>query len=225
MALEISKSFVVKASPAAAWNFLTDPARVARCLPGAQITNQVDEKTYGGTITMKVGPVAASYKGTMTFERLDPVARTAALVAAGQDVRGKGGADMRMTSRLVERAPGETEVFITSQVNVMGILAQFGRGMIQDVSDQMFDKFVAAARAELETAEADPRPEARSPTLDARGPNPEARGPASDGAAPIEVLSFGSAVVGRAAGRAFRRPIVWVGVGIVLFVAFWWLLR
>jgi hypothetical protein len=221
MPLEISKSFVVKASPDAAWNFLTDPARVARCLPGAQITNQVDEKTYGGTITMKVGPIAASYKGTMTFERLDPVARTAALVAAGQDVRGKGGADMRMTSRLVERAPGETEVFITSQVNVMGILAQFGRGMIQDVSDQMFDKFVAAARAELEVVEADPRPEVRDPTPAARGPNPEARGPAPDAAPPIEVLSFGSAVVGRAAGRAVRRSIVWIGIGVVLLVIFW----
>ena len=58
---------------------------------------------------------------------------------------------MRMTSRLVEREAGSTEVAISSQVNVMGILAQFGRGMIQDVSDQMFDKFVAAVRAELET--------------------------------------------------------------------------
>ena len=150
MAMEISKSFVVKASAEAAWNFLTDPARVARCLPGAAITSQVDERTHAGTITVKVGPVAATYKGTMRFERLDAATRTAEIVAAGQDVRGKGGADMRMTSRLVERAPGETEVLITSQVNVMGILAQFGRGMIQDVSDQMFGTFVSAMRAELE---------------------------------------------------------------------------
>jgi carbon monoxide dehydrogenase subunit G len=210
MALEISKSFVVKASPEAAWTFLTDPDRVARCLPGAQITNKIDEKTYAGTITMKVGPVAASYKGTMTFEQLDAVARTAAIVAAGQDVRGKGGADMRMTSRLVERAPGETEVQITSYVNVMGILAQFGRGMIQDVSDQMFDKFVAAARAELETSSAPVSP---------KPPTSEASAAKAD-QAPIEVLSFGSAVVGRAAGRAARRPIVWVGVGLALLVLY-----
>src|SRR5262249_31761603 len=150
MALEISKSFIVRTSPEVAWAFFTDPTRVARCLPGAAITSQVDERTYAGTITVKVGPVAASYKGTMRFERLDAAARTAEIVAAGQDVRGKGGADMRMTSALVERAPGETQVTITSQVNVMGILAQLGRGMIQDVSDQMFDTFVAAARSELE---------------------------------------------------------------------------
>ncbi len=218
MALEISKSFVVKASPEAAWSFLTDPVRVARCLPGAQITNQVDEKTYAGTITMKVGPVAASYKGTMTFERLDPVAKTAALVAAGQDVRGKGGADMRMTSRLVARAPGETEVQITSQVNVMGILAQFGRGMIQDVSDQMFDKFVAAARAELESVE--PVQQAPSPMPQAPDPPKPLGNPAAQASPPIEVLSFGSAIVGRAAGRVVRQPIVWVGIAAVLFFAY-----
>jgi hypothetical protein len=211
MAMEISKSFVVKASPEAAWNFLTDPARVARCLPGAQITDKVDDRTYTGTITMKVGPVAASYKGKMTFAELDPVARTAALVASGQDVRGKGGADMRMTSRLVERAPGETEVHITSQVNVVGILAQFGRGMIQDVSDQMFDKFVAAARAELETA----------PPVPSERPVPQN----SAAEAPIEVLSFGSAVVGRAAGRAVKRPIVWIGIVAVFLFAYWLVTR
>jgi carbon monoxide dehydrogenase subunit G len=248
MALEISKSFVVRASPDAAWNLLTDPARVARCLPGAQITEKVDDRTYTGTITVKVGPVAASYKGTMKFEQLDPGARTAAITASGQDVRGKGGADMRMTSRLVERAPGETEVQITSQVNVMGILAQFGRGMIQDVSDQMFDKFVAAARAELETAEVPQAPAsaAEVPASGRFGPStgsgpsraqsrdgetgsvseaPSPRPQAQEAAPPIEVLSFGSAVVGRAAGRAFKRPIVWVGVGIVLFVAFWLMRR
>jgi carbon monoxide dehydrogenase subunit G len=210
MALEISKSFVVKASPEAAWAFLTDPNRVARCLPGAQITDKIDEKTFAGTITMKVGPVAASYKGTMTFEQLDATARTAAIVAAGQDVRGKGGADMRMTSRLVERAPGETEVLITTNVNVMGILAQFGRGMIQDVSDQMFDKFVTAARAELETGNLEPQ---------ALSPGPQA--PSPDPQAPVEVLSFGSAVVGRAAGRAARRPIVWAGIAVILLIVFW----
>jgi hypothetical protein len=210
MALEIAKSFVVKASPEAAWAFLTDPNRVARCLPGAQITNKIDEKTYAGTITMKVGPVAASYKGTMTFELLDATARTAAIVAAGQDVRGKGGADMRMTSRLVERAPGETEVQITSQVNVMGILAQFGRGMIQDVSDQMFERFVTAARAELETPASNPQ--APSPGPEAPSPEPQA---------PVEVLSFGSAVVGRAAGRAAGRPLVWVGIAVILLIVFW----
>ena len=209
--MEISKSFVVKASPEAAWNFLTDPVRVARCLPGAAITSQVDERTHAGTITVKVGPVAATYKGTMQFERLDPQARTAEIVATGQDIRGKGGAQLRMTSALVERAPGETEVTITSHVNVMGLLAQLGRGMIQDVSDQMFGTFVTAARAELE------KPGAPEQALSNDPP-----GGASDPAPPIEVLSFGSAVAGRAAGRAVSKPPVWIGAAVVLLLLLWW---
>ena len=76
----------------------------------------------------------------------------AEIAAAGQDVRGKGGADMRMTSRIIERGPSETEVTVTSTVNVTGILAQFGRGMIQDLSDQMFRQFTDAMRAALESA-------------------------------------------------------------------------
>lgn len=223
MAIEISKSFVVKVSPEAAWNFLTDPVRVARCLPGATITNQVDERTHAGTITVKVGPVAATYKGTMRFERLDPAARTAEIVASGQDVRGKGGADLRMTSKLIERAPGETDVIITSQVNVMGILAQFGRGMIQDVSDQMFATFAAAVRAELE------KPQTAAPASGVTAAARESASPAVSAVAsqdrpasppPIEVLSFGSAVVGRAAARAAAKPAIWI-VAIVLLALFW----
>ena len=229
--MEISKSFVVKASPEAAWNFLTDPVRVARCLPGAAITNQVDERTHAGTITVKVGPVAATYKGTMRFERLDPQARTAEIVASGQDMRGKGGAQLRMTSALVERAPGETEVTITSHVNVMGLLAQLGRGMIQDVSDQMFATFVTAARAELE------RPEtSTNSTTSASGGNAASAAPNTpatvsehtpvsprEAAPPVEVLSLGSTVVGRAAWRAAANPVLWIGTVVLLVLLWWWL--
>jgi carbon monoxide dehydrogenase subunit G len=213
MAMEISKSFVLKASVETTWNFLTDPVQVARCLPGAAITNQVDERTHAGTITVKVGPVAATYRGTMRFDRLDAATRTAEIVASGQDVRGKGGADMRMTSRLVERAPGETEVFITSQVNVMGILAQFGRGMIQDVSDQIFASFVAAMRAEVE------KPDHPAPAQATASPDEKLE--TDSGTAPIEVLSFGSAVVGRAAARAAPRSAIWIGGAVVLLILLW----
>jgi carbon monoxide dehydrogenase subunit G len=223
MAMEISKSFVVKAPAGDVWTFLTDPVRVARCLPGAAITGQVDDRTHAGTITVKVGPVAASYKGTMRFERLDAAARTAEIVAGGQDVRGKGGADMRMISTLVERAPDETEVAITSQVNVMGILAQFGRGMIQDVSDRMFDTFVAAARKELEKPEntapaASEVPQANAPAADAVQPAPQAPAAAHPATAPVDVLSLGSGVVGRAAAR--NAPL-WIAVIVILIVLIW----
>ena len=217
--MEIAKTFVVRASPDDVWQFLTDPRRVAQCLPGATITEQLDERTHAGTVTMKVGPVTATFKGTMRFDRIDAATRTAEIVAAGQDVRGKGGADMRMSSRLVEKAPGETEVAITSTVNVVGTLAQFGRGIIQDVADQVFEKFVGAARVQLETAPGS----GAAPAHGTISPTPEMRPlPESTAAAPpIDVLSTASGAMARAAGRAVRRPLVWVGIFAMLVLFFW----
>jgi uncharacterized protein len=153
MGIPIEKRFVVAAPAAAVWELLTDPAKVASCLPGAAITGKEDDTTWVGTMTVKVGPVTASYRGKLRFERLDAAAREAEIAASGQETRGKGGADMRMKSRVVEREPGETEVTVSSDVNVVGVLAQFGRGMIQDVSDQMFRKFTEAVRRQLEVGE------------------------------------------------------------------------
>lgn len=244
--MEISKTFTVKAPPAEAWAFLTDPARVVACLPGAALTGQTDDGAYDGTIALKVGPVAATYRGTMRFERLDPIARTAEIVASGRDVRGKGGAEMRMTSRLTERAPGETEIVVSSQVNVMGVLAQFGRGMIEDVSDQLFQRFVEAARAQLETAAASAggtggdapatggvpaaasSPAAPQAASSPGGPSPAAPTPgrASPAAqpAPIDVVALGSVAARRAVGRALRRPGLWI-VLVALALLLWWTTR
>jgi carbon monoxide dehydrogenase subunit G len=230
--MEISKTFVVGASPDVTWQFLTDPRRVAQCLPGATITEQLDERTHAGTVTMKVGPVTATFKGTLRFERIDAVTHTAEIVAVGQDVKGKGGADMRMSSHLIERAPGETEVTITSNVNIVGTLAQFGRGIIQDVSDQVFDKFVGAVRAELEMPvpavgiAAGYKASSTTATGVAVLPEPPAVPPspapvARQAVPPIRVLSTVSGVLGRAAARAVRRPLVWVGIVVVLLLIYW----
>jgi uncharacterized protein len=151
MGFSLEHAFVVKAPAADVWAYLTDPYRVAPALPGAAITEKNEDGSYGGTMTLKVGPVSARYKGTLRFENTDATARTTELVASGQDTSGRGGANLRMKSRLAQSASGETEVKMTSDVNVTGILAQFGRGMIQDVSNQMFNRFVAAVREELET--------------------------------------------------------------------------
>ncbi|HBL29607.1 MAG TPA: hypothetical protein DD490_22465, partial [Acidobacteria bacterium] len=156
MGMQIEKSFVVQAPFQAVWDFLIDPKRVAGCLPGAAITDQIDETAWAGTMNVKVGPVTAAYRGKLRFERLDPAAGEADIAASGQETRGKGGADMKMKSKVVERSPGVTEVTVTSDVNVMGVLAQFGRGMIQDVSDQLFQKFSDAMRRELEVPSVEP---------------------------------------------------------------------
>jgi hypothetical protein len=213
--MQIEKTFTVRAPVGAVWDFLTDPRRVAGCLPGAAITEQVDETTYGGTITVKVGPVTASYKGTMRFERLDREAGEAEISASGQETRGKGGADMRMKSRVVERGPEETEVVVTSDVNVVGVLAQFGRGMIQDVSDQLFGKFTDCMRRQLE-APAEP---AGAATQDAARETAGGEEPA------LDVLDLGRAAAGRAASRTLSRPGFWIALAALALLVYWFLLR
>ncbi len=238
MAIPIEKQFVINAARRDVWAFLTDPSRVAGCLPGASITGQVDERTHAGTIAVKVGPVSARYKGTVRFERLDEGEGVAEIAAAGQDVRGKGGADMRMTSRVVERGPAETEVTVSSTVNISGILAQFGRGLIQDVSDQMFRQFTDAMQAALESAHG--REDADSPDAgSADAPHPDANASdaaraAADSAEPphtgaqapdsdaIDAVSLGATVGSRAFGRLVRRPGFWLAV--VIAAAILWLI-
>jgi carbon monoxide dehydrogenase subunit G len=230
MGIPIEKSFVVKAPAAAVWEFLTDPGRVASCLPGAAITGKEDDQAWGGTMTVKVGPVVASYRGKLRFERLDAAAREAEIAASGQETRGKGGADMRMKSRVVERSPGETEVTVSSDVNVVGVLAQFGRGMIQDVSDQLFQKFTEAMRRELEapaasaaaapaaaTAAASTAP--TTTTAAARAPAPALPPPAAGNV--LDVGALGAAAAGRAAVRALRRPGFWIAVAAAALLVYW----
>jgi carbon monoxide dehydrogenase subunit G len=229
MGLQIEKSFVVNAPFHAVWEFLTDPYKVASCLPGAAITEKVDDQSYTGTMTVKVGPVTANYRGKMRFERLDRDAGEADIAASGQETRGKGGADMRMKSRVVERASGETEVTVTSDVNVAGVLAQLGRGMIQDVSDQLFQKFSTAMRRELETSAAPPTPPAPSPVEEIPSRQsavpPSAPAPRAPIAAEpaLDLGALGAAAVGRAVERTVRRPEFWIGAAAFAVIS--WLLR
>ena len=218
MGIAIEKSFSVDASPDSVWDFLTDPYKVAKCLPGAAITGQIDDQTYAGTITVKVGPVSSSYKGKIRFDRLVPEERIAELTGRGQDIRGKGGADMKMTSRLTPAAGGGTDATVVSEVNVTGILAQFGRGMIQDVSDQMFETFTKNMRAELESQDAAAAPatdesETASPgeTAGESEPEPEAA---------FDAVAFGAQVGKRTVGRWLRSPGFWIAVLILVAILY-----
>jgi hypothetical protein len=148
---------------------------------------------------VKVGPVVSSYRGKVVFERLDAAARTAEISASGQDVKGKGGADMKISSKLTERGPAETEVSIVSEVNVTGFLAQMGRGMIQEVSDHMFEEFTTAMSASFKLAD---------PT------HKSAPRPAP--AEPIQVFSVGALLT---------HPLTWVLLLGLGFAAWWFLFR
>ncbi|HYQ81216.1 MAG TPA: hypothetical protein VEP68_06935, partial [Anaeromyxobacteraceae bacterium] len=148
------------------------------------------------------------------------------IVASGQDVRGRGGADLRLTSSLREKGPGQTEVTAVSQVNITGLLAQMGRGMVQDVSDQMFGIFSQRLRAELEGASvAAPTPSSAAAAPAASDPaasSPTASATAGAAARPAEALdvgALGARVAGRAALRGLRTPVpLWAVVVALLLL-------
>jgi carbon monoxide dehydrogenase subunit G len=143
MAMQIEKSFQVKEPIEKVWSLLSDPRRVAACVPGAKITEQVDEKTYKGTISVKVGPSATDYKGELEIVRLDPESHELEILGKGQDVRGRGSASMRMTGKLRSLEDGGTEV----------ILAQMGSRVISEVSNIMFGQFIKNFQAQLQQPE------------------------------------------------------------------------
>lgn len=149
MALKIDKTFQVPEPAEKVWAILSDPRKVATCVPGAQITGQVDEKTYQGAISVKVGPSVTNYKGDVHVVRLDAQAHEIEILGKGQDVRGRGSASMKMTGRLRALPDGGTEIASVSEVNVVGILAQMGSRVIAEVSNIMFDQFVKNFQALL----------------------------------------------------------------------------
>jgi uncharacterized protein len=149
MALKIEKTFQVKESVDKVWTFLSDPRKIAVCVPGAQITEQVDEKTYKGAISVKVGPSVTDYKGEVQIVRLDPQNHEIEILGKGQDVRGRGSASMKMTGKLRSLDDGGTEVTSISELNVVGILAQMGSRVISEVSNIMFGEFTKNFQARL----------------------------------------------------------------------------
>jgi uncharacterized protein len=150
VALRIEKTFQVKEPLDRVWSFLSDPRKVAVCVPGAQITEQVDEKTYKGAISVKVGPSVTDYKGEVTIVRLDPQNHEIEILGKGQDVRGRGSASMKMTGKLRALDDGGTEVTSISELNVVGILAQMGSRVISEVSNIMFAEFTRNFQTQLE---------------------------------------------------------------------------
>lgn len=150
--MRIEEEFEINAPPGDVWDFLTDPERVADALPGAEISEKVDDTTYRGSMAVKVGPVSATYKGTVSFE-LDESTRSAEVHAKGQGVAGMGSADMRMTSTVEEAGERLTRVQVHADLKVSGMLAQFGRGMIEQVSRNMLQQFAQNVKAELENGD------------------------------------------------------------------------
>ena len=149
MAIEIQEKFEVKAPIDVVWRFVLDPHNVAACMPGAALEQVIDEKTFVGTIKVKVGAVMAGYKGRVELTEVDAAGYTVRMKAEGNE-SGGGTAKGLMLSRLRKLPDGSTEVVAEASVDLTGKLMQVGRGMIQGVSKQLFQQFVTRARTQIE---------------------------------------------------------------------------
>ena len=157
MPVRIEKTFEVSEPIDKVWVLLSDPRNVVSCVPGAKIIETVDDRTFKGAISVKVGPSLTEFKGEVKIVRLDEPAHILELDGKGQDVRGKGGASMKMTGTLQALGGGGTRVVAVSEVNVVGILAQFGGRMMTDVSDIIFKQFVERFQQKLKNPEGEPQ--------------------------------------------------------------------
>ena len=138
--MELTNTFDVSVPVETAWAVLTDVERIAPCLPGAQL-QEIEGDEYRGIVKVKVGPITAQYKGKATFIEKDDVNHKAVLDASGRDTRGQGNASATITA-LLEPVGDGTHVTVTTDLTVTGKVAQFGRGVLADVSAKLLGQFV-----------------------------------------------------------------------------------
>jgi carbon monoxide dehydrogenase subunit G len=149
MAFRIEETFQVDAPLAAVWSYLIDPRQVVRCIPGAELTGSESDRVFLGAVRVKVGPVTVSYAGRAMLTEVDEAARQVRMTGVGRESGGAGSAKLSMTSRLAALPQGGTEIRVEADVDVAGKLVQFGRGMIEQVSKQLFRQFAECVRGEM----------------------------------------------------------------------------
>ena len=150
MKVEISKTFSIRASINDVWDFMTDIKSVSTCIPGAQYNESLEDNEHSVMLTVKVGPIKSSYRSKVAIKSLDKSNYTMEIQGRGTDIKGKGGANMEMTGKLIDNDDGTTGVTGDSMVTIQGMLAQFGSRMIEDVSNQLFVQFTENLRTRLE---------------------------------------------------------------------------
>ncbi len=154
--MDIDNAFEVPLPPAQAWALLLDIQRIAGCIPGAELTEVVDERTYKGKVAVRLGPVALTLAGQANFEHIDHEARIARVKCKGSDTKGRGATDSVITFRVEPAATGAM-VRIHSQVTLSGSIAQYGRGagMIQSLASQIIQQFGACLKTRIEKPDAE----------------------------------------------------------------------
>lgn len=146
--MELTNDFRVSAAPPKAWQVLTDVERIAPMLPGAQL-QEIEGDEYRGVVKVKVGPITAQYKGAATFQERDEKAGRVVLKAQGRDTRGQGNASALITATMTPDGEG-TKVSVVTDLTVTGKVAQFGRGVLAEVSAKLLGQFADALEADLD---------------------------------------------------------------------------
>ena len=145
--MELKSEFRVGIPVEQAWSTLTDVEFIAPCMPGAQLT-EVDGDEFKGGVKIKVGPITAQYKGSAKFVELDEANRRIVLEATGRDSRGAGNAAAEVTAEMTPDGDG-TVVSIATDLKVTGKVAQFGRGVMADVTEKLIGQFVDSLEQKL----------------------------------------------------------------------------
>jgi carbon monoxide dehydrogenase subunit G len=161
--VKIEQTVDVDAPLERVWALVNDVPRVAPCMPGGALTKVVDERTYEGTVQVKLGPIRMSYKGTVVLEEVDEARHSAVLRAKGRDVKGSGTAAANVTATLEPQSEARTKLHVSSDVQLTGKVASFGRGAIQDVAGKLFGQFAQCLKDTLDAEQAAATAPARAP--------------------------------------------------------------
>jgi carbon monoxide dehydrogenase subunit G len=199
--MQFENSFEVPLPPEQAWPVLMDIKRIAPCMPGAQLTEVIDERTYKGNIAVRLGPVALSFAGTVKFEEIDGQNYRARVRAEGTDAKGRGTAQAVAWFRL-EPASAGSKVVVSTDLSLSGAVAQYGRGvgMIQATAAALIKQFAGALQAELGARGPASAAPARAPVEKGAAPLPAA-------AKPISGLSLIARVLWEAILRLFGKRV------------------
>ena len=218
--MKIEDSFQVDVPVDEAWKVLLDLERIAPCLPGAQLT-EVEGDEYRGTVKIKVGPITAQYKGVAKIELADEANHKVVLQAEGRDTRGQGNASATVTATLVGEGDSTT-VNIDTDLNITGKVAQFGRGVMADVSSKLLGQFADNLKQDVLTGgqatEPSGAPQAADGVADA-GIAPTDGGASKQGARKIESPEAEPIDLMDAAGGSVGKRIAPIIAGLVVVVA------
>ena len=176
--MELTNEFTVDVPIEEAWSVLTDLERIAPCMPGARL-DEIEGDEYHGTVKVKVGPVTAEYRGKATFVERDEAGHRAVLRAEGREASGQGNASATITAQL-EPTDTATKVRVVTDLTITGRVAQFGRGVLADISSKLLGQFVDSLEATVLSGPGGASLEAGTPAA-ASGPG----GTEAEGSAPV----------------------------------------